>query len=62
VGQSLARVELQVAGPRLFEGIPGLRLAVPDQELRYKDNQHHGTGPRLLFLFLCPVSPFLYVP
>ncbi|GAB3441004.1 cytochrome P450 [Streptomonospora sediminis] len=34
LGQNLARVELQIALPLLFERFPGLRLAVPATELR----------------------------
>lgn len=36
VGQNLARVEMQVAWTRLFQRLPGLRLAVPETELRFK--------------------------
>ncbi len=35
VGQHLARVELQIAMPALFERFPDIRLAVPAEELRY---------------------------
>ena len=38
LGQNLARVELEVALPRLFERISDLRLAVPEDELRYVQN------------------------
>lgn len=38
LGQNLARVEMQVAWPRLFERIPDLRLAVPEDELPFKKN------------------------
>lgn len=38
VGQQLARVELQEALTLLFQRIPGLRLAVPQEELAYKHN------------------------
>ncbi|MGW2381255.1 cytochrome P450 [Streptomyces sp. NPDC001658] len=38
LGQNLARVEMQVAWPRLLERIPGLRLAVPVEELEFKTN------------------------
>ncbi|WP_425826704.1 cytochrome P450 [Streptomyces fractus] len=38
LGQNLARVEMQVAWPRLFERIPGLKLAVPEGELPFKKN------------------------
>ncbi|MFJ8019460.1 cytochrome P450 [Streptomyces sp. NPDC096311] len=37
MGQNLSRVEMQVAWPRLFQRIPGLRLAVPEEELRFHD-------------------------
>jgi cytochrome P450 len=33
IGQNLARMELHVALPALFERLPGLRLAVPDGEV-----------------------------
>ncbi|MEV0701941.1 cytochrome P450 [Saccharopolyspora sp. NPDC050389] len=39
VGQSLARAELQIVFPTLLRRIPGLRLAVPAEELRYKLNE-----------------------
>ncbi|MFI6792035.1 cytochrome P450 [Nonomuraea sp. NPDC050383] len=38
LGQNLARVEMQVAWPRLFERIPGLRLAVAEDQLAFKKN------------------------
>ena len=38
LGQNLARVELQVAWPRLFERIPDLRLAIPEGEIPFKRN------------------------
>lgn len=38
VGQSLARLELEIALPTLFARIPGLKLAVPADTLRYKDD------------------------
>jgi cytochrome P450 len=38
IGQQLARVELQEALTRLFRRVPGLRLAVPREELAYKHN------------------------
>lgn len=37
LGQNLARVELDVVLGTLFERIPALRLAVPVEELRFKD-------------------------
>jgi cytochrome P450 len=37
LGQSLARMELQVALPTLLRRLPGLRLAVPLEELRLRD-------------------------
>jgi cytochrome P450 len=37
LGQNLARVEMQAAFPRLFQRLPGLRLAVPEEELRFRD-------------------------
>ncbi|MEU4584950.1 cytochrome P450 [Kitasatospora aureofaciens] len=36
LGQNLVRVEMEIAYRRLFERIPGLRLAVPAEELPYK--------------------------
>lgn len=36
IGAHLARVELQVALEVLLEDLPGLRLAVPEEELRWK--------------------------
>jgi cytochrome P450 len=36
VGQNLARVEMQVAWCRLFQRLPGLRVAMPDEELEFK--------------------------
>jgi cytochrome P450 len=36
VGQNLARVEMQVAWTRLFQRLPGLRLAEPEDELDFK--------------------------
>jgi cytochrome P450 len=38
LGQNLARVEMQVAFPRLFERIPDLRLAIPVDEVAYRKN------------------------
>ena len=38
LGQNLARVEMAVAWPRLFERIPSLRLAVAEDELAFKKN------------------------
>jgi cytochrome P450 len=37
LGQPLARLELQVVFPKLFERFPNLRLAVGKDELRYKN-------------------------
>lgn len=37
LGQNLARVEMQVAWPKLFARIPDLRLAVPESDLRFLD-------------------------
>jgi len=40
IGAPLARLELQIALPALFEGLPGIFLAEPP---RYRDNYHfHG--------------------
>jgi cytochrome P450 len=38
LGQTLARVELQVVYGTLYRRIPGLRLAVPVEELAFKDD------------------------
>ncbi len=38
VGQQLARMELQIVLPTLFRRIPTLRLAVPIEELPFKDD------------------------
>ncbi|WP_369228639.1 cytochrome P450 (plasmid) [Streptomyces sp. R39] len=37
LGQNLARIELQAALPRLFQRVPELRLAVPEDQLRFRD-------------------------
>jgi cytochrome P450 len=36
LGQTLARAELQIALPALLRRLPGLRLAVPLEELRFR--------------------------
>ncbi|MBD0693929.1 cytochrome P450 [Streptomyces sp. CBMA123] len=36
LGQNLVRIEMEIAYRRLFERIPGLRLAVPTEELPFK--------------------------
>ncbi|MEO3871075.1 cytochrome P450 [Nonomuraea sp. B12E4] len=38
LGQSLARVELEIVFNSLFQRIPGLRLAVPAEQLSFKDH------------------------
>jgi cytochrome P450 len=38
IGQQLARVELQEVFTRLYRRIPTLRLAVPFEEIKFKDN------------------------
>ncbi len=38
LGQTLARYELQVVYPALLGRLPGLRLAVPLEEIRFKDD------------------------
>ncbi|MGW0891114.1 cytochrome P450 [Saccharopolyspora sp. NPDC002578] len=38
LGQNLSRVEMQVAWPRLFQRLPGLRLAVDESELHFHDD------------------------
>jgi len=37
LGQNLSRVEMQEALPRLFQRIPDLRLAVPEEQLKFSD-------------------------
>ncbi|GAA0820727.1 cytochrome P450 [Streptosporangium amethystogenes subsp. fukuiense] len=37
LGQQLARVEMRTAFPMLFDRFPGLRLAIPAQEVRMRD-------------------------
>jgi cytochrome P450 len=39
IGQNLARIELQIALQTLVRRIPGLRLAVPESELRFQNEQ-----------------------
>ncbi|MEW2402534.1 cytochrome P450 [Streptomyces sp. NPDC046862] len=36
LGQQLARAELQIALPALFRGIPGLRLAIPFEDVTFR--------------------------
>jgi cytochrome P450 len=38
LGQNLARVELEIVFNTLFRRVPGLRLAVPDERLSFKDD------------------------
>ena len=42
LGQSLARVELQVVFPRLFGRFPGLRLATSTDDVPYKNSMVYG--------------------
>src|ERR1700756_2022657 len=42
IGQNLARVEMQVAFATLARRLPGLKLAVPPDELRFKDSDIYG--------------------
>ncbi len=37
IGQHMARTELQIVFETLFRRVPGLRLAVPAEELSFKD-------------------------
>jgi cytochrome P450 len=39
IGQNLARAELQIALSTLVRRLPGLRLAVPEQDLRFQNEQ-----------------------
>lgn len=38
VGQNLARAELKAAIPALVDAFPGIRLAVPEEELTFREN------------------------
>ncbi|MFJ2176852.1 cytochrome P450 [Streptomyces sp. NPDC101062] len=38
IGQTLARAELQIALPTLLRRLPGLRLAVPVEEIRFRND------------------------
>lgn len=42
IGQNLARVEMQVAFATLARRLPGLKLAVPPDELKFKDSDIYG--------------------
>lgn len=42
IGQNLARVEMQVAFATLARRLPGLKLAVPADELKFKDSDIYG--------------------
>ena len=42
IGQNLARVEMQVAFATLARRLPGLKLAVPPEELRFKEAEIYG--------------------
>lgn len=42
IGQNLARVEMQVAFATLARRLPSLKLAVPPEQLRYKDSDIYG--------------------
>lgn len=44
VGQSLARAELQIGLPVLFDRLPGLRLAAPAEDLPLSRSAIHGLG------------------
>jgi cytochrome P450 len=48
LGQSLARVELQVVFPRLFERFPGLRLATSADDVPYKNSMVYGAESALV--------------
>ena len=39
IGQNLARAELQIALSTLVRRLPGLRLAVPEEDLRFQNEQ-----------------------
>ena len=42
IGQNLARVEMQVAFATLARRLPGLKLAVPPEELKFKEADIYG--------------------
>jgi cytochrome P450 len=42
IGQNLARVEMQVAFATLARRLPGLKLAVPADELKFKESNIYG--------------------
>jgi cytochrome P450 len=42
IGQNLARVEMQVAFATLARRLPGLRLAVPPEDLKFKEADIYG--------------------
>ncbi|MES9509421.1 cytochrome P450 [Streptomyces sp. NPDC000609] len=42
LGQALARAELQIALPTLLRRLPGLRLAAPFEELRFREDMVYG--------------------
>jgi len=44
VGQSLARAELQIALPILFDRLPGLRLAADPEQFALRDRAVHGVS------------------
>lgn len=50
LGQNLARAELEIALPALFDRLPGLRLAVPAEEIPFKP------GDTIQGLFELPVT------
>lgn len=50
LGQNLARAELEIALPALFSRLPGLRLAVPVEEVPFKP------GDTVQGLFELPVT------
>lgn len=41
IGQNLARAELQIVWRTLFERIPGIRLAIPLEEVAFNENTHN---------------------
>jgi len=40
LGQTLARLELRCVFAKLFQRVPGLKLAVPFEQLRFKEDMH----------------------
>jgi cytochrome P450 len=59
VGQSLARVELQIVYGTLFRRLKGLRLAIPDEDIRFKNSGQVYGVHELPVTWLPPSAPVL---